>query len=225
MIMTYKPELIGQNFVDIDINSANSALMKSLSNPGGKLRTSDGKSRGEFSIPQAAPLVFPTIDKAASAVAADGQPIAQEKQSAMKRSGKFIADYIDRRAQAEYAGTHGEDSKLAVPGATDQTKFASRFSDPNHPVNSGSIIALLTGGYVDPKAMVRGRRDGVLAGVRGKSPMSEQDRRNIAMGRKNQQAPRGLIGGVKKMMSQDVLYLLIAEMPSQAEMEELTRGM
>jgi len=225
MIMTYKPELIGQSFVDIDINAANTALTKSLNNPGGKYRTSDGKSRGEFAVPQAAPLIFPTIDKAASAVAADGQPIAQEKQTAMKRSGKFIADYIDRRAQAEYAGTIGEDSKLAVPGAADQTNFASRFSDPNHPVNSGSIIALLTGGYVDPKAMARGRRYGALAGVRGKPQLSEQDSRNIAMGRKNQQAPRGLIGGVRKLMSQDVLYLLIAEMPSQAEMAELTRGM
>ncbi len=226
MVMTYKPEIMGQSFVNVDMMAANTALTKSLSNSGNqsKLRKSDGTSKGEFAIPQAAPLVFPTLDRAVSAVAADGQPITDEKkQTAMKRTGKFIADYIDRRAQAEYAGQHGEGSKLAVPGATDQNKFASRYADPNHPVNSGSIIALLTGGYADPKAMARGKRTELLTNIRGQQ-LSEQDRTNVAMGRSmGQGGPVGLIRkGVNKIMGSDVLYLLIAEMPSQEEMEEMT---
>ena len=228
MVMTYKPEMTGQSFVDVDVEAANTALMKSLSTSGNqsKFRKSDGTSEGEFAIPQAAPLVFPTLDKAVSAIAADGNPITDEKkQSTMKRSGKFIADYIDRRAQAEYAGQHGEDSKLAVPGSTDQTTFASRYADPNHPVNSGSIVALLTGGYIDPKARIRGRRTDRLANIRGQQ-LSEQDRRNVAMGRGGDRGrPLGLVRkGVRKVMGLDILYLLIAEMPSQEEMEEMTRS-
>jgi hypothetical protein len=103
MIMTYKPEQSNQNFVDIDVNAANTALAKNLNETSkmGKFKASSGTSKGEFSIPEAAPLIYPALDKAASAIAADGKPIAASKQNAMKRSGAFIADYIDRRSQAD----------------------------------------------------------------------------------------------------------------------------
>ncbi|KAK9343589.1 hypothetical protein V1522DRAFT_431525 [Lipomyces starkeyi] len=44
---------------------------------------------------------------------------------------------------------------LAVPI---DSQFASRYSDPNHPANSGSLIALVTGGKVDPRRRRRERR-------------------------------------------------------------------
>ena len=225
MVMTFKPEQSAQNFVDIDVNAAKTALAKSLNETSkmGKFKASSGTSKGEFSIPEAAPLIYPALDKAASAVAADGKPITADKQNALKRSSAFIADYIDRRAQAEYAGVHSEDSKLAVPGATEQ-KFASRYSDPNHPANSGTLMALLTGGAVDPKSRRRGRFTDIRAGIKGQE-LSEQERKNMAMGRgAPNSGPRGLIRrGVKKVVAQDVLYLLIAEMPSQHEMEEMRK--
>jgi hypothetical protein len=96
---------------------------------------------------EAAPLVYPTLDKVASEMSGDGAP---QMQSAYKRSSAFVANYLDRRAQAEYFGTQGEGSSLNVPGATDGQKFATRYSDPNHPANSGGILALLTDGVVDP---------------------------------------------------------------------------
>lgn len=226
IIMTYKPDQAKQNFVDIDVNAANTALVKSLNETSkmGKFKASSGTSKGELSIPEAAPLIYPALDKAASAAASDGKPIAVSKQNAMKRSGAFIADYIDRRSQAEYAGVNGEDSRLAIPGATQQ-KFASRYSDPNHPANSGSLMALLTGGNFDPRAQRRGRIARLRAGWKGQE-LSEQKKKNMAMGRGTTQSSgsRGLIRqGVRRIAAQDVLYLLIAEMPSQEEMEEMRR--
>lgn len=38
-------------------------------------------------------------------------------------------------------------------------EFASRFSDPNHPANSGSLISLLTGGHVNPAKRKRDLRN------------------------------------------------------------------
>ena|SRR6266536_5715420 len=33
-------------------------------------------------------------------------------------------------------------------------QFASRYSDPNHPASNGSLVSLLTGGHVNPRAGV-----------------------------------------------------------------------
>lgn len=220
MIMTYKPDRSGEAVIDVDVNATNAALMKSISKPG-KFQASSGTSKGEFAIPQAAPLVFPTIDEAIATVAADGQPLPEKKQNAMKRSGIFVNQYLDRRAQAEFAGANGENAKLAIPGATEQ-KFASRYADPNHPANSGSLMALLTGGTFDPKGMVKGRVSGAQAQMRGRQ-YSEQEQKNMSMNRRDQ-VPGGFIrNGVKKIMGENVVYLLIAEMPSREEMEAMTR--
>jgi hypothetical protein len=43
-----------------------------------------------FEWPQIAPLVFPALDE-----------LASEKQAAVKRSGKFVAEYMDKRARAK----------------------------------------------------------------------------------------------------------------------------
>ena len=227
MVMTFQPDQTNQEFVEIDVIAANAVLAKSLEGTSkmSKLKGSSGTSKGEFSIPEAAPLIYPAIDKATSAMAADGKPLPAEKQSAMKRSGAFIADYIDRRSQAEYAGVHGGDSKLAIPGATEQN-FASRYADPNHPANSGSLVALLTGGTFDPRSRRRGRTADKRAGRNGQE-LSEQERKDMAMGRGTPSSgPRGPIRrGMKKAMAKDVLYLLIAEMPSQQVMEEMRREM
>lgn len=42
----------------------------------------------------------------------------------MKPGGAFIADYIDRSSQADYASVHAEDWTLAIHGVTGE-KVAS----------------------------------------------------------------------------------------------------
>jgi hypothetical protein len=122
---------------------------------------------------------------------------------------------MDRRAQATYAGTN-PDSRLAHAAPPPEKKFASRFADPNHPVNSGSIVSLLTGGNVDPLKGRRTRRAQRKAGRRGEQ-LSEQDVQNAQMGR----APRRRKGLIGRVLQQDVLYLTIVNMPSESEMREI----
>ncbi|KAK9244406.1 hypothetical protein V1506DRAFT_541680 [Lipomyces tetrasporus] len=118
------------------------------------IRLSSGKTYGEVELPESAPLIFPALDSLASD---NGQG-----HNKLKRSQKFIADYFDRRAQATYAAQI-PGSSLAVPI---DSQFASRYSDPNHPANSGSLIALVTGGKGDPRRWRRERR----ARRRGQDP-------------------------------------------------------
>ncbi|KIV78824.1 hypothetical protein PV11_06434 [Exophiala sideris] len=242
MIMTFKPEAQSNVILDFNLNSgvfsnAQTALKKwsstattSERKPSSKLRTSDGTTRGELELPQAAQLIFPnpsnqdeSTSPEGSDEASDGRPPAQRRESSWKSTRKFVSEYKDRRAQADFAGRYGPDSKLAVPGAADPGKFASRFADPNHPVNSGSPLALLTGGMIQSPDDVRAKlmqltgrpqtqtvnyKDQAIAGV--KDLIGQQ-----------RGSSRGLVGGVTGMMKQDVLYLVIAEIPSEEERTSL----
>jgi hypothetical protein len=102
MVMTFKPDsgkaIEGQQ---LDFNEA---IAKYSSHDAGRvketmkgLRISSGTSYGEFQIPHAAPLIYPSLDDAM--LDQSGQ-----KQNALKGTGAFIADYMDRRAQAKYVG-------------------------------------------------------------------------------------------------------------------------
>ena len=119
--------------------------------------------------------------------------------------------------QAEYSGSN-PDSKLAVPPPSKQ--FASRYSDPNHPANSGTILGLLTGGHFDPKARKRGREAQKKARKRG-IHLTETDIENAKMGRR----PMGRQGLIRRVLQKNVLYLMIVNLPSQREMDEVMRGM
>jgi hypothetical protein len=219
MIMTFKPQEVNQAFVDLDFETSNRNHSKVVSaGPvAGRLKISSGITKGELAIPMAAPLVFPVLDNAAQEDCDD----SQVNQSAWKRSNKFVASYLDRRAQAQYAGTYGDASRLAIPGAIDPKNFASRYSDPNHPANSGSLIALATGGMVNPAGLRKGRGDKLSRLRAGNTGMASCREGGIL--------PVQLLsgikdGGVKRLLEQDVLYLMIAEMPSQEEMNRLTRS-
>lgn len=99
--------------------------------------------------------------------------------------------------------------------------MVSRYNDPNHPANSGSLISLITGGAINPAARRQTKRE------RRDSKREYKDARRVARGR----APRGPRRVrakrkgtrktiIKKIMQQDVLYLLIANLPSQDEVQQ-----
>ena len=52
-----------------------------------------------------------------------------------------------------YQDARNPDSSLSIPQTQ---KFASRYSDPNHPAVNGSLISLVTGGYIDPNRIKSG---------------------------------------------------------------------
>lgn len=219
MIMTFKPERPTERYFNANINDATSlALTKSLTPPTSGLnanmrniRLSSGVSKGEMSLPESAPLIYPALDAAAANVASTDQALSEKKQNALKLSGGFIADYLDRRAQAEYAGSNAN-SKLASPAPS--KPFASRYSDPNHPANSGSITALLTGGHLDLSKRKRVRRTERRARRRG-VPLTETDMKNAEMGRR----PMARQGLIKRVLQKNVLYLMIVNLPTKREMD------
>jgi len=60
-----------------------------------------------------------------------------------------MATYLLRLTNFQLA--ENPESSLAGP----QPQFRSRYADPNHPANSGSLISLITGGHINPP---KGRR-------------------------------------------------------------------
>ena len=98
MIMTNKPQReapaepldISQSIAKFTV-PAETKMKRQLRD----LRTSNGNICGEVEVPAAAPLVFPELDSAADA---EGPDIT--KQNALKRSGKAINNYIEKRSEA-----------------------------------------------------------------------------------------------------------------------------
>jgi hypothetical protein len=62
------------------------------------IRLSSGTTYGELQMPESAPLIFPALEQK---IAMEGDENVK-KENAMKRTGNFINDYMDRRAQAAY---------------------------------------------------------------------------------------------------------------------------
>jgi hypothetical protein len=98
LLMTYKPEkestgdpVMVSSMINKTITPADSKFKEQLK----LLRLTSGTTKGELELPEAAPLVYPALDEAAAS--AD-----REKQNALKRSSNFVAEYMDRRAQATY---------------------------------------------------------------------------------------------------------------------------
>lgn len=128
------------------------------------LKSTSGKTHTEFEMPEAAPLIFPHLDAAAAEEGGEEEEAGKkEPTSAFKKSGRFVSDYLDRRAQAVY---NAENSSLSTGTPPE---FRSRYADPTHPASSGSLIGLVTGGKVDrrDKSQSRKAEKGKMGLIRG----------------------------------------------------------
>lgn len=83
-------------------NAEMSKMKKGLQN----IRLVSGKTRGEIELPEAAPLVFPELDRAADLdlqQQGKGKEVVNEStKEKWKSAGKWVQGYLDRRAQATY---------------------------------------------------------------------------------------------------------------------------
>lgn len=226
MIMAFDPDSPHHSVVDLDTASGGTSLANSTrrSGLGTRFKVSAGTTTNEADILHAAPLLFPVIE--------DGHGEHTDRTSGhneggkMKHAGKFFSGYLDRRAQAKYAAEHGADSALAIPGAMEEGKFASKFSNPNHPASSGSLRALLPfGGSSSHRETLSGGD-----GINGETAAARDERGIDAHeGQGNSQDRRlskndSPMAGIKKFLKPGVLYLLIAEIPPLDELERLGDG-
>ena len=147
-----------------------------------------GQVEREIDLPEAAPLVFPAIE------ALDDE----QKASFFKKHLALGADYYDRRARAEYEAAHPESKLNLAPPA----EFSSRYSDPNSKANSGSLMALLTGGHFDPLAMRQARREKMQEMTGRKGPVANlKERREERKGQRSE-GQGGLLVKFKKTMKE-----------------------
>lgn len=151
-----------------------------------------GRSYGAIEMPDSAPLIFPDLDEAA-------RTQDPAKANKLKSSMAFVTDYYDKRAQASYLHKN-PDQRLDLP----KPDFATRVSDPNHPAFRGSWLTLISGGKIPPKAERRAKRrnERIQAGY---LPSRKQERKAWRQKR--------------KLMKQNVLYLMIVNLPTEQEME------
>ncbi|KAG8531975.1 uncharacterized protein KY384_003611 [Bacidia gigantensis] len=205
MIMAYKPTSSeASQLVDVNTHVASSVAQRDGHHKS-SFKTSSGKTHGEAQMPDAAPLVFPKLEKAGD----------EEKKNAFKRSADFMSSYGDKRAQAEFHAKN-PDSQLNVQP---KPEFSSIFADPNHPVNKG-LLPLLRGGSANPLAR-RGQRRGLKsarAGLMGHGDRNWGDKSEMA-GKTGIEGPTGMLGSVKRKMHEDVLYLMVVPMPSEEELK------
>lgn len=91
-----------------------------------KIRTHDGLS-GPVEFPEAAPLVFPELDW----LIENGNAEQTQKLGKYKKFRKFVADYYDRRAQAEYVSSRNIQCGFL-------TNPSTGFQEPNQPTCSAT---------------------------------------------------------------------------------------
>lgn len=183
-------------------------------------RASNGKTKGDAMMPQeVAPLIYPERDS-------PGRLEANETfKQRVKRNKKFVTEYYDRRRTAEFTGNN--DTSVLTCAASSRP-FRSRFADPNHPVNNGSITALVTGGkfgHAYPGA-IGWRETGEDGRLKPVNKMEDAKFKDIA-------GPISLVSyGIDKGLSEvgkivfgnsDVMYLTVVNMPSKEELEVARR--
>lgn len=155
----------------------------------------------EFQIPESAPLVFPALEAASE----------EHKANAFSRASAFTKDYMDRRARTESEAEH-PDSALAGSGHAGLSGAA----DSTHPMWNNGVLGLLSD---ERRQGVRARHGRAgLGRSRGVQPSQHGDG-----GRQGDTA----VGAVKRKLGRGVLYLMVVNMPSEAELEQaaaLLRG-
>lgn len=208
VILTWKPSRPGEVVTQARFDAAIEQAADSVSTPkqgmsqvSNKMKSSNATT--DFEWPESAPLVFPDLDKlAGTSEGREAVEQAAKKPNSMKRGMIFAMEYMDKRGQAQWASDHPS-SGLAKLGV--KPEFHSRYSDPNHPASSGSLIALITGGAIGgrPSEWKMAKRERKAARRQRRT-----DRRNMRgptiLGTIG---PGALIRGVKKFMH-EVCYVV-----------------
>ncbi|CAK7267597.1 hypothetical protein SEPCBS119000_002631 [Sporothrix epigloea] len=254
LIMSYSPITWNKSKESTsDVTQALASRQTPPSDDGGFLSTAKhklrdpaaGTSLGEESLPDTvATLVYP-VESSDSPEASrlSSKPDAGKMKKAFAR----LDDYFDRRAQARYAA----ESKGDVLSAQQTKPFSSRYLDPNHPASNGGLLGLVSGGKLvpnrekqkeamqsvvavqeqavrDQQAAQMAQLDQVLEGM-DLTPAQRQDyiqQYESAYEQQLQQLQQqtDLLEQGQRRINRNILYLLIVNMPTEAELEAARGG-
>lgn len=118
------------------------------------IRIASGKTNVDEMPLEIAPLIYPGLDDMVNRPELNRDESFKER---IMRNKDFVADYFDRRAQADFSGNNPDAALTKAHGK--EAEFTNRFADPNNACNNGHLVSLVTGG----KVVVQGRG---LLGVR-----------------------------------------------------------
>jgi hypothetical protein len=177
--MTWNPDS-GNAQASVNVNSQVIASIESVSAQGlaklqHKFSTSDGQTTGDGELAETAPLIYPALDQLRAH--ADGETLTK-----MGKGKAWMNDYMDRRAQAEYAMQNPDGTLAQGP----KPVFHSVYSDPAHPASSGNPWSLITAGKWNPPMGIAARMG---QGQDGRSGRGLLDR-----GRGSSDGRAGLLG-------------------------------
>jgi hypothetical protein len=130
-------------------NPGEDASARGISDKLKGIRLASGTTQGAIQLPEAAPLIFPEIDYAMAQNGAE-----ETFKDKAKDFKKFLGNYMDRRAQIQYA-RDDPNSNLAVP--EEHRSFKSKWADPR--TYDGGIGGIVSGGGADYKADRRFEKD------------------------------------------------------------------
>jgi len=188
MVIKYKPSL-DEILEEVDLQQN---ITKSIEKRDGKnkwkgvVSSSDMIIKTDVEISEPAPLIFPELD----------QMSPQQETNSIKRFGRIMQDYMDRRAAATFDATHPDSKLPAVP----PKEFASVYGDPNSAANSGGFISLATGGKWNSSGPSGTRHD------------MRRDRRSAGKDKMQQRKGKR---PMSKMLKSEAMYLMVTNVPSQ----------
>ncbi|CAD6583566.1 MAG: hypothetical protein ASARMPREDX12_001304 [Alectoria sarmentosa] len=244
LVMTWTPES-SETSSAFDLTFTIS--VKSKSNPSGqsnfakRFSNSSGKTYADMEFPEVAPLIFPALDNLAEQRDKD----AARKRDKLKKKAKFVDDYWDKRAQAKYAGISILrlcNREEALEGASGV--YLEALGEVQLEVMDGTKRGYDRSGWRMGDRMGSGERIQMQqgAGKGGQDYTQRQTDAHVSAGREVNthggfsDGRRGMGGGlglgsgplglplptpqmaIKKLLKKDVLYLMIVNMPSEAEM-------
>ncbi|KAK1637743.1 hypothetical protein BDP81DRAFT_372675 [Colletotrichum phormii] len=157
LVVTWQPDkdrgqLATNISEEIDVSATKLDLLQGLSDvAAGKMKSSEGlqeiktqmgglmkPTRGDFSWPEPAPLIFPNFKR--NTEKAD---VGVKDKNAWDRMENWINDHSDKRAQASWINENKDRPAISL---MPEHKFKSRYADPNHQASSGDLVSLVTAG-------------------------------------------------------------------------------
>jgi hypothetical protein len=151
------------------------------------IRIASGKANVDEMPLEIAPLIYPGLDDMVKRPELKRNESLKER---MMRNKGFVADYFDRRAQANFSGNNPDAALTKAHG--DAPEFKTRFADPNNACNNGHLVSLVTGG----KVVVQSR--GLLGIHGGGSPGGRRQRGGLlgsAFAAAGGRQESGVVGG------------------------------
>ncbi|ESZ92451.1 hypothetical protein SBOR_7168 [Sclerotinia borealis F-4128] len=195
MLMTWKPARSSTpqslvSTVDMNTKVITSVAAREVSSRS-SLHSTSGKTIGQSQMPESAELVFPLLEKAND----------EQKENAMKKAGVWFGEWRDKRDTAKLVSENP--STTLAKNAGEPEVPSSRWADPSHPVNQGGIIGVLSGGHLGRAARKDRRRE----------------RKGLPKDEKPKPHRTGILRTAKRKLHEDVLYLMIVNMPSDEELK------